>query len=80
MFGAIGDSAPDRRGRALMPHDYLEIAEPLRQHGAALAADLEQLWRRRIFIVLISNADDHLRHHGFFMPARQAGGSRPPMT
>jgi serine/threonine-protein kinase HipA len=26
---------------------------------------LEQLWRRIVFTVLISNTDDHLKNHGF---------------
>ncbi len=47
------------------PHSYLEIAEALRQHGAESSKDLEQLWRRIAFNVLISNTDDHLRNHGF---------------
>jgi serine/threonine-protein kinase HipA len=44
---------------------YLEIADALRQHGAATATDLPQLWRRVVLNVLISNTDDHLRNHGF---------------
>ncbi|MEA2891677.1 MAG: serine/threonine-protein kinase HipA [Bradyrhizobium sp.] len=47
------------------PHSYLEIAEALRQNGAAPNEDLQQLWRRIVFNVLISNSDDHLRNHGF---------------
>jgi serine/threonine-protein kinase HipA len=47
------------------PHSYLEIAEALRQVGAAPNEDLKQLWRRIVFNVLISNTDDHLRNHGF---------------
>jgi serine/threonine-protein kinase HipA len=47
------------------PHSYLEIAEALRQFGATPSKDLEQLWRRIVFNVLISNTDDHLRNHGF---------------
>lgn len=46
-------------------HSYLEIAEALRQNGAAPKEDLVQLWRRIVFNVLISNTDDHLRNHGF---------------
>jgi serine/threonine-protein kinase HipA len=46
-------------------HSYLEIAEALRQNGAAPNEDLQQLWRRIVFNVLISNSDDHLRNHGF---------------
>jgi serine/threonine-protein kinase HipA len=44
---------------------YLEIAYALEQYGAKPEKDLEQLWRRIIFTVLISNTDDHLRNHGF---------------
>ncbi|HEY4817979.1 MAG TPA: type II toxin-antitoxin system HipA family toxin [Candidatus Acidoferrum sp.] len=47
------------------PHSYLEIAEALRQYGAAPNEDLRHLWRRVVFNVLISNSDDHLRNHGF---------------
>jgi serine/threonine-protein kinase HipA len=44
---------------------YLELADALRRHGAAPRKDLEELWRRIVFNVLISNTDDHLRNHGF---------------
>jgi serine/threonine-protein kinase HipA len=47
------------------PHSYLEIAYAITQHGASPNSDLEELWRRIIFTVLISNTDDHLRNHGF---------------
>ena len=53
-------SADDRDSRS-----YLEIADALRQHGAAPGTDLPALWRRIIFNVLVSNTDDHLRNHGF---------------
>ena len=44
---------------------YLEIVDALRQHGATPRADMEALWRRLVFNILISNTDDHLRNHGF---------------
>lgn len=47
------------------PHSYLEIAYAITQQGANPNHDLEELWRRIIFTVLISNTDDHLRNHGF---------------
>jgi len=47
------------------PHSYLEIAYAMTQNGASPNSDLEELWRRIIFTVLISNTDDHLRNHGF---------------
>jgi serine/threonine-protein kinase HipA len=46
-------------------HSYLEIVDALRQHGATPRADIEALWRRIVFNILISNTDDHLRNHGF---------------
>ena len=44
---------------------YLELVDALRQHGAAPREDMEALWRRMLFSVLISNTDDHLRNHAF---------------
>jgi serine/threonine-protein kinase HipA len=46
-------------------HSYLEMAYALAQYGSAPNQDMEQLWRRIIFTVLVSNTDDHLRNHGF---------------
>lgn len=46
---------------------YLEIAEFLMQHGANVERDLEELWRRIVFNIAISNCDDHLRNHGFIL-------------
>lgn len=46
-------------------HSYMEIADALRQHGAAPKEDIPLLWRRMVFNILISNTDDHLRNHGF---------------
>ena len=50
---------------------YLEIADALRQHGAAPKADMQALWRRIVFNILISNTDDHLRNHGFLYEGQQ---------
>ena len=46
---------------------YLELAELLIRRGAQTGADLEQLWRRIVFSVCVSNTDDHLRNHGFML-------------
>jgi serine/threonine-protein kinase HipA len=56
---------------------YLEIVDALRQHGAAPKEDMEQLWLRLVFNILISNTDDHLRNHGFLY-AGQAGWRLSP--
>lgn len=44
---------------------YLDIAYATSQNGGRPGSDLQQLWRRIVFNVLISNVDDHLRNHGF---------------
>lgn len=46
-------------------HSYLELAEAIQMHGASPDEDLEELWRRIVFTIMISNVDDHLRNHGF---------------
>lgn len=46
-------------------HSYTEIADALRQNGSQAAADIEELWRRIAFSILITNVDDHLMNHGF---------------
>lgn len=78
----------DRRGLERVPYisahtalaanerevrSYLELAEVLRTSGAVPARDLEELWRRVVLNVLVSNVDDHLRNHGFL---REPGGWR----
>ncbi len=57
---------------------YLEIADALRQHGAAAREDLVQLWRRVVFNVMISNTDDHLRNHGFLLHGDNSGWRLAP--
>ena len=44
---------------------YLELAYALAQNGSAPKADMEELWRRIVFSILVSNTDDHMRNHGF---------------
>ncbi len=46
---------------------YLELAEFITFHGSQTQQDLEQLWRRIVFNIAISNTDDHLRNHGFIL-------------
>ena len=49
---------------------YLELAQFLTDQGANTRADLEQLWRRMVFNIAVSNTDDHLRNHGFIHQPR----------
>lgn len=44
---------------------YVDIAEVIEENSPTASADLEQLWRRLVVNILISNTDDHLRNHGF---------------
>jgi serine/threonine-protein kinase HipA len=46
-------------------HTYTEIVDAIRSYGAAVQADIDELWRRIAFSILITNVDDHLLNHGF---------------
>lgn len=46
---------------------YIELAEVLMRYGSSPERDLEELWTRIVFNVLVSNTDDHLRNHGFIL-------------
>ncbi|MEO8541110.1 MAG: type II toxin-antitoxin system HipA family toxin [bacterium] len=45
-------------------HSYREIVDMLRRYGDTPVADMEELWRRIAFSILITNVDDHLHNHG----------------
>lgn len=49
------------------PASYLELAEFIQNYGTEVNENLEQLWRRIVFNIAISNTDDHLRNHGFIL-------------
>lgn len=55
-----GDSYRDGAG-------YLEIVDFLTSQGASVESDLQELWTRIVFNIMIANTDDHLRNHGFLM-------------
>lgn len=44
---------------------YLDLAAAIEETSPQATADLQELWRRIAFSILISNTDDHLRNHGF---------------
>lgn len=46
---------------------YLELVDFISTKGAKVNEDLEQLWRRIVFSICVSNTDDHLRNHGFIL-------------
>lgn len=49
---------------------YLDLVDFIIKHGAQATKDLEQLWRRIVFYICVSNTDDHLRNHGFLLQER----------
>jgi serine/threonine-protein kinase HipA len=48
---------------------YLELVDFIISSGAPskVNRDLEELWRRIVFSIAVSNSDDHLRNHGFLL-------------
>lgn len=52
--------ARDREQRS-----YLDIGEVIEERSPSATEDLQQLWRRIAFSILVSNTDDHLRNHAF---------------
>lgn len=44
---------------------YIEIADFIKSKCSNVKTDLEELFRRILFSVCVSNTDDHLRNHGF---------------
>lgn len=59
-MGMLGSRPFDPEERS-----YLDVAQAILDNGSFPSRDLEELWRRIIFMVLISNMDDHLMNHGF---------------
>ena len=51
-------------------HSYTELVDALRRNGSRPAVDIEELWRRIAFSILITNVDDHLLNHGFLHVGR----------
>lgn len=46
---------------------YLDIVSFIKSNGASPKEDLQELWKRIVFNMLVSNTDDHLRNHGFIL-------------
>ena len=43
---------------------YSDLADSLRAHAFDPAQQMAELYRRILFMILVSNADDHLKNHG----------------
>ena len=46
---------------------YLEIVSFLKANGATPKKDIQELWKRIVFSMAVSNTDDHFRNHGFIL-------------
>lgn len=46
---------------------YYDLARFIIQHSCEPSKDLEELWKRILFNILVSNTDDHMRNHGFIL-------------
>lgn len=46
---------------------YLDIVDVIETYGTNVDENLQQLWRRIVFNIAVSNTDDHLRNHGLIL-------------
>ena len=46
---------------------YLDIAAFIKAYGAQPKKDLEELWKRIVFNMAVTNTDDHMRNHAFIL-------------
>jgi serine/threonine-protein kinase HipA len=58
-----GDNATNGYG-------YLDIVDFILQHCCDVKANLQELYRRVAFNILVGNTDDHFRNHGFLLTSR----------
>ena len=49
---------------------YLELVDFIKSNSVQPNKDLEELWNRIVFSILVSNTDDHLRNHNFILTER----------
>lgn len=73
LLGCPEQDSPNR--------NYSDIADALRRHGVArnVAADLEELFARMVFNILVTNDDDHLRNHGLLWEPEARGWVLSPL-
>ncbi|MCL2260255.1 MAG: HipA domain-containing protein [Fibromonadales bacterium] len=56
---------------------WLEMADFIIKHCANVNADLEELWRRLVFSIAVSNSDCHLRNHSFILDKNKTWNLSP---
>lgn len=60
---------------------YADLAQAIRRYGHpdVIRSDNEELYRRMVYNILVSNDDDHLRNHGFVRDPRLGGWRLSPL-
>lgn len=60
---------------------YADLADAIRRYGhpSVIRRDNEELFRRMVFNILVTNDDDHLRNHGFVYDPRLGGWALSPL-
>ncbi len=60
---------------------YMDIASAMRRYGAAafIKADIEELYARMVFNIMVSNDDDHLGNHAFLWDVALRGWYLSPL-
>lgn len=60
---------------------YADLAEAVRKycHPIVIRKDNEELFRRMVYNIFVSNDDDHLRNHGFIWDPRLPGWRLSPL-
>lgn len=60
---------------------YADLAEAVRRHchPSIIRQNNEELFKRMVYNILVSNDDDHLRNHGFVWDARLPGWRLSPL-
>lgn len=48
-------------------YGYPDIVDFIIQHGSNVEQNLEELYRRVAFYIIVGNSDDHFRNHGFLL-------------
>ena len=48
-------------------YGYPDIVDFIIQHGSNVKQNLEELYRRVAFYIVVGNSDDHFRNHGFLL-------------
>lgn len=60
---------------------YADLAESVRRycHPSVIRANNEELFKRMVYNLFVSNDDDHLRNHGFIWDSRLTGWRLSPL-